>query len=92
MIQQRSKSAAKTIAECHWVEMERGAADIVEVVEATEELSVFTLGRIICALLWIATWATTTSVHWRRTEGYRMDLVGAIAGVFVAAGFVWLMR
>lgn len=86
------KPSVKSLAECHWVELERGSADFIEVIEATEELSVFTVGRLICALLWCATWATTARVHWDRTEGYRMDLVGALASVSVAVGIVWIMR
>lgn len=82
----------QTLAECHWVELERGSADLIEVVEATEELSVFTVGRILCAMLWVATWGATSLAHWRRTQGYRTDLMGAAASVFVALGIVWFMR
>lgn len=92
MARRTAPTRVKTTAECHWVELERGSADLIEVIEATEELSVFTLGRIICAMLWIFTWGGTAAMHWRRTEGFRTDLLGAAASLFVAVGIVWLMR
>lgn len=83
---------AKTTAECHWVELQHGAGDAIELIEATEELSVFTVGRIICALAWCVTWAMSATAHWRRTAGARIDMMGALGIAAVAAGLIVLMR
>lgn len=68
------------------------ASATIEIIEATEELSVFTVGRIVCAVMWLGLWFTTTHTHWKQTPGVRIDRVGMVGVVAVAAGLLWLMR